>query len=99
MDSHTEIFWELALLGRVRPELQQICRFGMQWTLTSRRRHYLADLRPNLARHRIRATTMSAAAVGESVGYQSESAFSRAYRRRFAVTPSEDRKDAIGVRG
>jgi AraC family transcriptional regulator, activator of mtrCDE len=60
-------------------------------------RAFLADLRLNLARHRIRATNMSTAAVAESVGYQSESAFSRAYRRRFAVTPSEDRKNAVGI--
>jgi AraC-like DNA-binding protein len=34
--------------------------------------------------------------IAEAVGYQSETAFSRAYRRRFAITPSRDRKDALG---
>lgn|SRR5208283_5002174 len=31
MHNETEIFRELAPLLQVRPELQQICRFGLQW--------------------------------------------------------------------
>jgi transcriptional regulator GlxA family with amidase domain len=44
-----------------------------------------------LARHRIRTSSTPLAVIAETVGYQSESAFTRAYRRRFDVTPSEDR--------
>jgi AraC family transcriptional regulator, activator of mtrCDE len=58
---------------------------------------FLADLRLTLARQRMRTTTMPVAAVAEAVGYRSESAFGRAYRRRFAVTPGGDRKDALAV--
>jgi AraC family transcriptional regulator, activator of mtrCDE len=58
---------------------------------------FLADLRLTVARHRMRATRMPVAAVAAAVGYRSESAFSRAYRRRFAITPVEDRKDALAT--
>jgi AraC family transcriptional regulator, activator of mtrCDE len=58
---------------------------------------FLADLRLTLARHRIRTTKTPSAVVGEAVGYQSETAFSRAYRRRFAVSPGQDRKDGFGA--
>ena len=57
---------------------------------------FLADLRLTLARHRIRTTRTPNAEIAAAVGYQSETAFSRAYRRRFAVTPGQDRKDALG---
>ena len=60
---------------------------------------FLSDLRLTLARHRIRTTKIAGVSIAEAVGYQSELAFSRAYRRRFAVTPSQDRKDALGVNG
>jgi AraC family transcriptional regulator, activator of mtrCDE len=56
---------------------------------------FLADLRLTLARQRMRTTTIPVAMIAEAVGYRSESAFSRAYRRRFAVTPAGDRKDAL----
>jgi AraC family transcriptional activator of mtrCDE len=55
---------------------------------------FLADLRLTLARQRMRTTMMPVGAVAKAVGYRSESAFSRAYRRRFAITPGGDRKDA-----
>ena len=57
---------------------------------------FLADLRLTLARHRIWTTGTRNAEIAAAVGYQSETAFSRAYRRRFAVTPGQDRKDALG---
>jgi AraC family transcriptional activator of mtrCDE len=57
---------------------------------------FLADLRLTLARHRIRTTAVPNLEIAAAVGYQSETAFSRAYRRRFAITPGQDRKDALG---
>lgn len=46
---------------------------------------FLSELRLTLARHRIRTTKTASALIGEAVGYQSESAFSRAYRRRLRL--------------
>lgn len=53
---------------------------------------FLAELRLTMARHRVRATTLPLAVIAEEVGYQSETAFSRAYQRRFAIAPGADRR-------
>ena len=52
---------------------------------------FLAELRLTLARGRIRASRTPLAVIAEDVGYQSETAFSRAYHRQFGVPPSGDR--------
>ncbi|MCB8882081.1 cupin domain-containing protein [Acidisoma cellulosilytica] len=52
---------------------------------------FLAELRLTLARGRIRASRTALAVIAEDVGYQSETAFSRAYQRQFGVPPSGDR--------
>lgn len=52
---------------------------------------YLAELRLTIARGRIRASRAPLAVIAEDVGYQSETAFSRAYQRKFGVAPSGDR--------
>ena len=117
-----DAFAGLASLLRVQPELQQVCRFGAQWSsehgpeewtldelaehaLTSRATlvrlfrkavdvpplAFLADLRLNLARHRLRATAAPLALIAEEVGYSSETAFSRVYHRRFGRPPGSER--------
>ncbi len=55
---------------------------------------YLAELRLTLARGRIRASRAPLAVIAENVGYQSETAFTRAYQRQFGVAPSGDRSTA-----
>lgn len=60
---------------------------------------FLAELRFNLARHRMATTNAPLATVAEEVGYQSEAAFSRAYHRRFGVAPGTDRKAGTGAGG
>jgi AraC family transcriptional activator of mtrCDE len=60
---------------------------------------FLAELRLSLARHRMLATSTPLAVIAEEVGYQSETAFSRAYRRRFGVAPGADRRGEIGSTG
>ncbi len=52
---------------------------------------FLTDLRLNLARHRLRATSAPLALIAEEVGYSSETAFSRAYHRRFGRPPGSER--------
>jgi AraC family transcriptional activator of mtrCDE len=56
---------------------------------------YLAELRLTIARGRIRASRTPLAVIAEDVGYQSETAFSRAYQRQFGVAPSGDRLTAF----
>jgi AraC family transcriptional activator of mtrCDE len=49
---------------------------------------FLAHLRLNLAHRKLHATTQPLAEIAAEIGYQSESAFSRAFRRRFGMPPS-----------
>lgn len=53
---------------------------------------FLASLRLSLARNRLRAGSEPIAAIAEEVGYESETAFSRAYTRHFSISPGADRK-------
>ncbi len=56
----------------------------------------LSELRLTLARSRLRAANSPLAVIAEEVGYQSETAFSRAYSRRFAIAPGADRRGVSG---
>ncbi len=53
---------------------------------------FLATLRLSLARNRLRASSEPIAAIAAEVGYESETAFSRAYARHFTTAPGADRK-------
>ena len=53
---------------------------------------FLANLRLSLARNRLRASSEPLATIAAEVGYESETAFSRAYARHFMVAPGADRK-------
>ena len=55
---------------------------------------FLTELRLTLARSRLRASQTPIAVIADEVGYSSETAFSRAYRRRFACAPARDRHHA-----
>ena len=52
---------------------------------------FLAELRLGLARRKLAATALPVAAIAGEVGYTSESAFSRAFHRRFGMRPAETR--------
>jgi AraC family transcriptional regulator, activator of mtrCDE len=56
---------------------------------------FLSELRFTFARRRLLAETMPLNMIAENAGYQSEAAFSRAYHRRFGVSPGADRKANI----
>ncbi len=49
---------------------------------------YLAQWRMHLAAQRLRETSASVAQVGHAVGYESEAAFSRAFKRQFGQSPA-----------
>jgi AraC family transcriptional activator of mtrCDE len=60
---------------------------------------FLSELRFSVARHRILATSTPLAVIAEEVGYQSETAFSRAYHLRFGIAPGADRRSGAGADG
>ena len=53
---------------------------------------FLTELRLGLARRKLIAGNVSLAAIAAEVGYQSESAFSRAFQRRYGMRPGEARR-------
>ncbi len=53
---------------------------------------YLAQWRLQLAADLLRSTNLSLAKIAERIGYESEAAFSRAFKRRFTTAPATWRK-------
>lgn len=53
---------------------------------------YLARWRMRVARHHLRASDVPLARIAEQVGYESETAFNRAFKRDFGVPPATWRK-------
>lgn len=56
---------------------------------------YLATWRMQVAAQRLRESHRSVAQVAEEVGYQSEAAFTRAFKREFAVAPGQWRRQSV----
>ncbi|MGX9429942.1 MULTISPECIES: helix-turn-helix transcriptional regulator [Bradyrhizobium] len=54
--------------------------------------HYLATWRMQVADETLRSTNASVAQVAELVGYESEAAFSRAFKKTFDVAPATWRR-------
>ena len=54
--------------------------------------HYLANWRMQVAAERLRNTSASLAQVAEIVGYDSEAAFSRAFKKAFGMAPATWRR-------
>ncbi|MFZ1428687.1 MAG: AraC family transcriptional regulator, partial [Geminicoccaceae bacterium] len=52
---------------------------------------FLTELRLELARHKLSGSARPIAAIAAEVGYQSESAFSRAFQLRYGMRPGEAR--------
>lgn len=54
--------------------------------------HYLANWRMQLAAQQLRATGASLVQIAEAVGYESEAAFSRAFKKAFGTAPATWRR-------
>jgi AraC family transcriptional activator of mtrCDE len=55
----------------------------------------LTDIRMTVAGKELHRTNASVGAVAEAVGYQSEAAFQRAFKKHVGVTPAQFRKAAV----
>jgi AraC-like DNA-binding protein len=56
---------------------------------------YLARWRIQVAAHQLRTSEQSLARIAEQVGYESEAAFNRAFKRSFGTPPATWRKNAL----
>ena len=54
--------------------------------------HYLADWRLQVAGQKLRETSDPLVRVAEQVGYESEAAFSRAFKKKFGAAPATWRR-------
>ena len=54
--------------------------------------HYLANWRMQVATQKLRNTSASLAQIAETVGYDSEAAFSRAFKKAFGAAPATWRR-------
>jgi AraC family transcriptional activator of mtrCDE len=54
----------------------------------------LTDIRMTVAANEMRRSSASTAAMAESVGYQSEAAFQRAFKQHVGMTPAQWRREA-----
>jgi len=54
--------------------------------------HYLANWRMQVASQKLRNTSASLAQIADSVGYSSEAAFSRAFKKAFGTAPAAWRR-------
>jgi len=54
--------------------------------------HYLGQWRMQVATQKLRGTSTSLGQVAETVGYDSEAAFSRAFKKTFGVAPATWRR-------
>lgn len=93
---HPEREWAL-------PELSALCGMSratfvrhFQQRLGRSAADLLTDIRMTVAARELRSTTASTGAIAEAVGYQSEAAFQRAFKRHVGTTAAQFRKGATG---
>jgi AraC family transcriptional activator of mtrCDE len=81
------------------PELARLCNMSratlarqFQQSLGRSASDLLTDIRMTIAANELKKPNMSTGAVAETVGYQSEAAFQRAFKSHMGVTPAQWRK-------
>ena len=81
------------------PDLATLCSMSratfvrhIQQRLVRSAADLLTDIRMTVAARKLRNTNTSTGAIAEAVGYQSEAAFQRAFKKNIGTTPSQFRK-------
>ena len=83
--------WTLdELAGRASASRASLVRM-FQKTVGMAPLEFLAELRLGLARRKLADTNLPLVEIAAGIGYRSESAFSRAFRRRFGMAPGKAR--------
>lgn len=86
--------WSLPELARLSHMSRATLARRFQETLGRSASDLLAEIRMTMAAEALRTSNASTAAIGESVGYQSEAAFQRAFKQHMGVTPARWRRAA-----
>lgn len=89
--------WTIAELARRAGTSRSRLAERFRYFLNESPMAYLTRWRLNLAAGRLQASDEPVAAVAEAVGYQSEAAFNRAFRRQFDLPPAQFRRTRQGV--
>ncbi len=96
MEQHVEDPLSSDALGlRVRITRRQLERLFQDHLGTSPVHFYLR-LRLERARHLLRQSSLDVTEIALASGFNSASAFSRAYRRHYSVSPRQDRQELLG---
>ncbi|WP_246642002.1 helix-turn-helix domain-containing protein [Paraburkholderia edwinii] len=59
----------------------------------------LLEIRMTMAANALKDSTASIGAIGEAVGYRSEAAFQRIFKRHIGTTPAQWRKESLRQSG
>jgi AraC-like DNA-binding protein len=91
--------WTLADLAQEAGVSRSVLAERFQRYLRETPMAYLTRLRLQLASERLTTTNRSVAEIAADVGYQSEAAFNRAFKREFGVPPARFRTQAKAATG
>jgi AraC family transcriptional activator of mtrCDE len=84
--------WSLPKLARLCNMSRATLARHFQEKLGRSASDLLTDIRMALAANELKKPSMSTGAVADAVGYQSEAAFQRAFKRHMGITPAQWRK-------
>jgi AraC family transcriptional regulator, activator of mtrCDE len=84
--------WSLPELARLSNMSRATLARQFQEKLGRSASDLLADIRMTVAANELKKPSMSTGAVADAVGYQSEAAFQRAFKRHMGITPAQWRK-------
>ncbi len=84
--------WSLPELARLTHMSRATMARHFQQNLGRSAKDLLTDIRMTLAANKLKNPSISIAAVAEAVGYQSDAAFQRVFKRRTGMTPARWRR-------
>jgi len=90
--------WTLSELARVAGTSRSVLAERFQELVGSSPMQYLTQWRMLLAANLLRGSNAQLASIAEDVGYQTDTAFSRAFRREFGAPPAAWRRAQAATR-
>ena len=87
--------WSVETLARVAGMSRSAFAARFSGLVGTPAMQYLAEWRMNLARRTLRETALPISTIAADLGYQSEPAFNRAFKRVFGMTPGQARRVSI----